>query len=341
MNAHGPVATAGFTNAVVVTTASVVSVVVPVTADDAGDDAGDVAGAASVADGATEVSRADAGAPSDPTDRHPVAASTSADTVTSAHGRRACRMAATYSRATGPACQARSVRRYLFEVAVPRAAVIAIALIVTTVTVSCSTSPSSGDTGGVGSVAPDATAPPTAPTTKPPTTQPATTVPVTTVPTPTITATTVPAPVHVFPFVGRDVSYGTTHHDYPAVDVFGCGAQVVAPTSGAVLEISVEDRWDPAVDDPATRGGHFASLLGDDGVRYYVAHLDSVAVVAGQRVAAGDPLGVMGRTGNARNSACHTHLGISRPCPSPEWQVRRGTIACVCAAYSGAGALHW
>jgi murein DD-endopeptidase MepM/ murein hydrolase activator NlpD len=122
------------------------------------------------------------------------------------------------------------------------------------------------------------------------------------------------------------VSYGTTHHDYPAVDVFGCGAQVVAPTSGAVLEISVEDRWDPAVDDPATRGGHFASLLGDDGVRYYVAHLDSVAVVAGQRVAAGDPLGVMGRTGNARNSACHTHLGISRPCPSPEWQVRRGEI---------------
>ena len=36
-------------------------------------------------------------------------------------------------------------------------------------------------------------------------------------------------PVHtyVFPFVGRDVSYGTTHHDYPAVDLFGCEAMAL------------------------------------------------------------------------------------------------------------------
>ena len=261
-------------------------------------------------------------------------------------------MAATYSRAPGCACEARVVRRYLSVAAVPRAAAIAIALIVTTVAVSRSASPSSLGTDGAGSAAPDATSLPTAPATNPPATNPPVTnspatnppvtnspatnppatnppamnPPATNPPATTVPATTVPAPAHVFPFVGRDVSYGATHHDYPAVDVFGCGAQVVAPTSGAVLEISIEDRWDPAVDDPATRGGHFASLLGDDGVRYYVAHLDSVAVVAGQRVAAGDPLGVMGRTGNARNSACHTHLGISWPCPSPEWQVRRGEI---------------
>ena len=129
----------------------------------------------------------------------------------------------------------------------------------------------------------------------------------------------------MFPFVGRDLSYGTTHHDYPAADVFGCGAQVVAPTSGTVLETSTIDRWDPAVNDPATRGGRFVSLLGDDGVRYYVAHLDAVAVEPGAEVAAGDPLGVMGRTGNARNSACHTHLGISWPCPSPPCRRRPWT----------------
>jgi murein DD-endopeptidase MepM/ murein hydrolase activator NlpD len=134
--------------------------------------------------------------------------------------------------------------------------------------------------------------------------------------------------VYVFPFVGRDVSYGTTHHDYPAVDVFGCGAAVVAPTSGTVIEVSTEDRWDPAVNDPATRGGLFVSMLGDDGVRYYVAHLGEVNVSADDSVAAGDQLGVMGQTGNARNSECHTHLGISWPCPSSgsEWQVRRGEI---------------
>lgn len=147
---------------------------------------------------------------------------------------------------------------------------------------------------------------------------------------PTVASTspgTVPAvPVYVFPFTGRDVSFGDTHHDYPAIDVFGCGATVVAPTSGVIVEVSLEDRWDPAVNDPATRGGKFVSLDGDDRVRYYVAHLDSVAVAVGQRVTPGTPLGVMGQTGNARNSACHTHVGFSWMCPSAEWQVRRGKV---------------
>ncbi len=150
------------------------------------------------------------------------------------------------------------------------------------------------------------------------TTEPATTL--------TTTTTTTPVPTYVFPFIGRDVSYCTTHHDYPAVDVFGCGAIVVAPTSGTVLEISTEDRWDPAVNDPATRSGLFVSMLGDDGVRYYVAHLAEVLAAVDDAVAAGTPLGVMGATGNARNSECHTHLGLSWACPGPEWQVRRGEI---------------
>jgi murein DD-endopeptidase MepM/ murein hydrolase activator NlpD len=132
--------------------------------------------------------------------------------------------------------------------------------------------------------------------------------------------------VYVFPFTGRDVSYGTTHHDYPAADVFGCGAQVVSPTSGSVLEIETVDTWDPAIDDPATRGGRFVSMLGDDEVRYYFAHLGSVAVQPGDEVEPGTLLGVMGQTGNARASVCHTHVGISWVCDGPEWEVRRGEI---------------
>ena len=38
------------------------------------------------------------------------------------------------------------------------------------------------------------------------------------------------------------------------------------------------DPWVPKVDDPATRGGKYVSMVGDDGVRYYFAHLESVAV---------------------------------------------------------------
>jgi murein DD-endopeptidase MepM/ murein hydrolase activator NlpD len=140
------------------------------------------------------------------------------------------------------------------------------------------------------------------------------------------TTTTVPTPVYTFPFTGRNVSYGHDHHDYPAIDVFGCGAIVVSPTNGTVQQVRDFDPWDPAFNAWSTRGGKYVSVIGVDGVRYYFAHLDSTAVVPGQAVEAGDQLGVMGQTGNARNSACHTHFGISWPCPGNEWKVRRGKV---------------
>jgi len=101
---------------------------------------------------------------------------------------------------------------------------------------------------------------------------------------------------------------------------------VVAPVRGTIVETRTIDPWVPKVNDPATRGGKYVSMHGDDGVRYYFAHLASVAVTVGQRIGPGDPLGVMGQTGDARNSVCHTHVGISWPCPATEWAVRRGEI---------------
>ncbi len=132
--------------------------------------------------------------------------------------------------------------------------------------------------------------------------------------------------LYVFPFTGKKVSYGHRHHDYPAADVFGCGAGVVAPIGGTVQQTRTVDPWVPKIDDPATRGGKYVSMVGDDGVRYYFAHLDHVDVLPGDVVAAGHQLGVMGQTGNARNSVCHTHFGISWPCAGTEWAVRRGEI---------------
>jgi peptidoglycan LD-endopeptidase LytH len=201
----------------------------------------------------------------------------------------------------------------------------------TAVLAGCACDATSMPSSATAGVAPRPTSATTVSTTTTTSDAPATTTstsdaPVTTSTTVTPTTTTVPTPVYVFPFSGREVSYGTTHHDYPAVDVFGCGADVLAPTSGSVVEVGLVDRWDPSVDDPATRGGIFVSMLGDDGVRYYVAHLASTTVTPDETVEAGSRLGVMGQTGNARNSACHTHLGISWPCPGGEWQVRRGEI---------------
>ena len=141
------------------------------------------------------------------------------------------------------------------------------------------------------------------------------------------TSTTEPRPLlYVFPFTGKKVSYGHRHHDYPATDVFGCGATVVAPVGGTIAQTRTVDPWVPKVNDPATRGGKYVSLVGDDAVRYYFAHLDSVDVNPGDVVNAGDQIGIMGQTGDARNSACHTHFGISWPCGQNEWAVRRGEI---------------
>jgi murein DD-endopeptidase MepM/ murein hydrolase activator NlpD len=169
-------------------------------------------------------------------------------------------------------------------------------------------------------------------TTASPTTAPATTEVVatsTTKPraTSTTTSTSMPRPLlYVFPFTGKKVSYGRRHSGYPATDVFGCGANVVAPIGGTIDEIRTTDPWDPKVNDPATRGGKYVSLYGDDGVRYYFAHLDSVAVKPGDVVNGGARLGIMGQTGDARHTVCHTHVGISWPCDNKEWAVRRGEI---------------
>jgi murein DD-endopeptidase MepM/ murein hydrolase activator NlpD len=159
--------------------------------------------------------------------------------------------------------------------------------------------------------------------TSPATTAPATTARVTTVP---VTTSTVPEPAYTFPFTGHKVSYGRDHHDYPAIDVFGCGAMVVSPTNGVVDQVRDFDPWDPKGNAWSTRGGKYVSVIGVDGVRYYFAHLESTLVTPGQTVQPGDALGPMGQTGNARNSACHTHFGISWPCPANEWKVRRGKV---------------
>lgn len=122
--------------------------------------------------------------------------------------------------------------------------------------------------------------------------------------------------------------WSDTHAAYPATDIFnnGCGGAVVAPVNGQLLEVRRVDGYDPAIDNPATRGGRSISMLGDDGVRYYLAHFEQIAteLAPGGRVEAGQEIGTIGSTG--RSSACHLHFGISPPCPDPEWSVRRGVV---------------
>ena len=77
------------------------------------------------------------------------------------------------------------------------------------------------------------------------------------------------------------------------------------------------------IDDPRVR------VLSDGVNRGLCARLNQIASLAngidvGAPVLAGDPVGIVGETGDA--SACHVHFGISFPCENDEWWVRRGLV---------------
>ncbi len=133
--------------------------------------------------------------------------------------------------------------------------------------------------------------------------------------------------VFVFPVVGK-YSYGHTHHDYPATDIItNCGNEVRAVTSGVILEVTRVDLYKAKVNAGATRGGLSVSIKGDDGLRYYGSHMEEINtnIQPGVRVTVGEPLGKVGRTGDA--SACHLHFGISPLCAGTgDWWNQRGVI---------------
>ena len=157
--------------------------------------------------------------------------------------------------------------------------------------------------------------------------------PTTTVPLTALAPSSSSAPAtarYAFPVApAAKASYGRSHHDYPAADLFApCGTSVVAPTSGTLTELRRVDAWSSKNDSGATRGGLSFTLVGDDGVRYYGSHLQSIdsSLAVGTGVDPGRKIGEVGRSGNAVGTPCHLHFGISPPCPHREWQVRRGTV---------------
>src|SRR4051795_13112206 len=134
---------------------------------------------------------------------------------------------------------------------------------------------------------------------------------------------------YVYPVQRCGSTYSTSHHDYPASDIFtqkGCA--FVSVTSGRVDEVSSTDRWDPQVDSGASRGGRSVSVVGDDGVRYYGSPLLRIGpgIRPGARVRAGQLLGLIDNSGDAKYTATHVHFGLSWPTRSGLWWIRRGEV---------------
>lgn len=90
---------------------------------------------------------------------------------------------------------------------------------------------------------------------------------------------------------------GTRTHQ--GVDIFApAGTPVLAVEDGVVRQGSNE------------LGGLVAVLQADDGTRYYYAHLLAYVGESPRRVKAGDPIGQVGNSGNARGTPPHLHFEI-------------------------------
>jgi len=154
-------------------------------------------------------------------------------------------------------------------------------------------------------------------------------------PTETLTETPIETPISwtcVFPVQPSsvaDFAESVASHGYPATDIIAPeGARFVAVMNGVVDFVSYEDLWDPEHDDLTLRGGLCVAILWDDGVRYYGSHLSAIepGISPGVRVAAGQVLGYVGHTGNARATPSHVHFGISHPTYPEDWRARRGEV---------------
>lgn len=94
----------------------------------------------------------------------------------------------------------------------------------------------------------------------------------------------------------NDFGYVRSDHTaHEGVDMFAPrGTPIHAPASGLVV-------WDP---NPS--GGKAFQLYGDDGVRYYGAHMDRYGNSG--YVDAGDVIGYVGNTGDASTTSTHLHF---------------------------------
>jgi len=87
-----------------------------------------------------------------------------------------------------------------------------------------------------------------------------------------------------------------------AVDVYAtAGTPIVSPVTGTVVGVKT-----------GGKGGHTVTVQGDDGHKYYFAHMDAEARVRrGQKINAGTHLGFVGASGNAQGTSPHLHFKMT------------------------------
>jgi murein DD-endopeptidase MepM/ murein hydrolase activator NlpD len=92
------------------------------------------------------------------------------------------------------------------------------------------------------------------------------------------------------------------HRNHQGIDIFGKrGTPVVAAAAGEVIRIG-QDRL----------GGNVVWVAGEGARLYYYAHLQQFreGLHVGEQLRAGEMLGRVGNTGNARDTPPHLHFGV-------------------------------
>ena len=113
----------------------------------------------------------------------------------------------------------------------------------------------------------------------------------------------------MFPIEGREghdiaSSFGDPRggRAHEGIDIFAPrGTRVIAAAEGRVSSV-----------DTNNLGGNVVWIRTSNGHSHYYAHLDERLVGSGTDVQAGEPIGTVGNTGNARTTAPHLHFGIYR-----------------------------
>lgn len=94
---------------------------------------------------------------------------------------------------------------------------------------------------------------------------------------------------------------------HKGIDIFaGHGTLVLASGGGLVVRSGVD-----------SRGGNVVLVLGSKWRLHYYAHLQSIAVSTGQWVGAGEAIGTVGDSGNAKGKPPHLHYTIRSLAPLP------------------------
>ncbi len=113
-------------------------------------------------------------------------------------------------------------------------------------------------------------------------------------------------PVHDVKRLSLRSSFGeprSGHRRHQGIDIFARrGTPVVAAAEGMVVRVGTTDRL----------GGNTVWVAGKPSTLYYYAHLDGFrrGLRVGEHVEAGEVLGRVGNTGNARTTSPHLHFGV-------------------------------